>query len=94
LWTTRGRLVTGQAPFAFLESPGCFSVEEGALKFSGGRAHLCDVGGDSKASFTDFESKLKVKTSPAANGGMDFYTEHEDKGRPSKGYECQAGFGG
>ena len=71
------------------ETPGCFSVEEGALKVSGGRAHLFYVGGDGKASFTDFELRLKVKTMPKANGGVYFHTEYEESGWPSKGYECQ-----
>lgn len=71
------------------EKPGCFLVEEGALKVSGGRAHLFYVGGDGKASFTDFELKLKVKTMPEANGGVYFHTEYEESGWPSKGYECQ-----
>ena len=71
------------------ETPGCFSVEEGALKVSGGRAHLFYIGGDGKASFADFELKLKVKTLPKANGGVYFHTEYEQSGWPSKGYECQ-----
>ena len=71
------------------ETPGCFSVEEGALKVSGGRAHLFYIGGDGKASFADFELKLKVKTLPKANGGVYFHTEFEQSGWPSKGYECQ-----
>ena len=71
------------------ETPSCFSVEDGALKVSGGRAHLFYVGGDGKASFTDFELKLKVKTMPKANGGVYFHTEYEKSGWPSKGYECQ-----
>lgn len=71
------------------ETPGCFSVADGALKVSGGRAHLFYVGGDGEAAFTDFELKLKVKTSPGANGGVYFHTEVEDKGWPTKGYECQ-----
>lgn len=71
------------------ETPGCFSVADGVLKVSGGRAHLFYVGGDGEAAFTDFELKLKVKTSPGANGGVYFHTEVEDKGWPTKGYECQ-----
>ena len=71
------------------ETPGCFSVEDGALKVSGGRAHLFYFGAAGKASFTDFELKLKVKTSPGANGGVYFHTEYEDKGWPTKGFECQ-----
>jgi len=71
------------------ETPGSFSVEDGALKVSNGRAHLFYMGADGKASFTDFELKLKVKTLPKANGGVYFHTEYEDSGWPSKGYECQ-----
>jgi hypothetical protein len=71
------------------EVPGCFTVEDGALKVSGGRAHLFYVGEDGKAEFKDFELKLKVKTLPEANGGVYFHTQYEDKGWPSKGYECQ-----
>ncbi|MGB6223671.1 3-keto-disaccharide hydrolase [Haloferula sp.] len=71
------------------EKPGCFTVEDGALKVSGGRAHLFYMGPDGKAAFSDFELKLKVKTLPNANGGVYFHTEYEDSGWPSKGYECQ-----
>lgn len=71
------------------ETPGCFSVEDGALKVKGGRAHLFYVGADGKAGFKDFELKLKVKTLPNANGGIYFHTQFEPKGWPSKGYECQ-----
>jgi hypothetical protein len=71
------------------ETPGCFTVEDGALKVSGGRAHLFYVGADGKAEFKDFELKLKVKTMPKANGGIYFHTQYEDKGWPSKGFECQ-----
>lgn len=71
------------------EVPGCFSVEDGAIKVSGGRAHLFYVGADGKAEFKDFELILKVKTLPKANGGVYFHTVYEDKGWPTKGFECQ-----
>ena len=71
------------------ETPGCFTVEDGALKVSGGRAHLFYMGEDGKASFDDFELKLKVKTMPHANGGVYFHTEFQKAGWPSKGFECQ-----
>lgn len=71
------------------ETAGCFTVEDGALKVSGGRAHIFYVGEDGKAEFKDFELKLKVKTLPQANGGVYFHTVFEEKGWPSKGYECQ-----
>lgn len=71
------------------ETPGCFSVEDGAIKVSGGRAHLFYMGADEKAEFGDFELKLKVKTMPKANGGVYFHTKFEDSGWPSQGFECQ-----
>lgn len=71
------------------EVPGAFTVEEGAIKVSNGRAHLFYMGEDGKASFTDFELKLKVKTTPGANGGVYFHTEFQDSSWPSKGFECQ-----
>lgn len=71
------------------ETTGCFTVEDGALKVSGGRAHLFYMGADGKAAFNDFELKLKVKTMPKANGGVYFHTQYEEKGWPSKGFECQ-----
>jgi hypothetical protein len=71
------------------EKPGCFTVADGALKVSGGRAHLFYMGEDGKAAFTNFELKLKAKTLPKANGGVYFHTQYEASGWPSKGFECQ-----
>lgn len=71
------------------ENPNCFSVENGELKVSGGRAHLFYVGEDGKADFKDFEFKGKVKTTAGSNGGIYFHTAFEESGWPSKGYECQ-----
>jgi hypothetical protein len=71
------------------ETPGCFSVEDGAIKVSGGRAHLFYMGADEKAEFGDFELKLKIKTLPKANGGVYFHTQFQDSGWPTKGFECQ-----
>lgn len=66
-----------------------FTVKDGELIVSGGRAHLFYVGKDGKASFKNFEFKAKVKTTPGSNSGLYFHTQFEDKGWPSKGYECQ-----
>jgi len=71
------------------EVPGCFTVEEGKLKVSGGRAHLFYVGPDGKATFKNFEFKAKVMTTPGSNSGIYFHTEFLEKGWPVKGYECQ-----
>lgn len=71
------------------EVKGAFGVEDGALKISGGRAHLFYVGPDGKASYKDFEFRAKVKTTPGSNSGIYFHTEFQAAGWPAKGYECQ-----
>ncbi len=71
------------------ETPNVFTVEDGALKVSGGRAHLFYVGASGDAKFKDFEFKAKVKTLPGANSGIYIHTAFEPRGWPSKGYECQ-----
>lgn len=71
------------------ETPGVFSVEDGALKVAGGRAHLFYVGPDGAAAFTNFEFRCQVRTAPGANSGIYFHTAFQEKGWPDKGYECQ-----
>jgi hypothetical protein len=71
------------------ETPGVFTIENGVLKVSGGRAHLFFVGADGKASFKNFEFRAKVMTTTGSNSGIYFHTQYEEKGWPSKGYECQ-----
>jgi hypothetical protein len=70
------------------ETPGVFTVANGELKVSGGRAHLF-LGADGNASFKNFEFKAKVKTTKGSNSGIYIHTAFEAKGWPSKGYECQ-----
>ena len=71
-------------------------TSEGTIKVDGGRAHLFYVGADGNAKFKNFEFKAKVMTTAAktekdygSNSGIYFHTAFEDKGWPSKGYECQ-----
>ncbi|MDB6003613.1 MAG: hypothetical protein JWR15_600 [Prosthecobacter sp.] len=71
------------------EVPGVFTVENGELKVSGGRAHLFYVGENGEAKFKSFELKLKVKTTPGSNSGVYIHTKYQDKGWPDAGYECQ-----
>jgi hypothetical protein len=71
------------------EVPGCFTVENGELKVSGGRAHLFYMGADGAAKFKNFEFKAKVKTTAGSNSGIYIHTEFQDKLWPAKGYECQ-----
>lgn len=71
------------------EVPGVFTVAEGELKVSGGRAHVFYVGPDGSAKFKNFEFKAKVKTTPGSNSGIYFHTQYQETGWPEKGYECQ-----
>lgn len=71
------------------EVPGVFTVENGELKVAGGRAHLFYLGQDGKASFKNFELKMKVKTTEGGNSGVYFHTQYQEKGWPDAGYECQ-----
>lgn len=71
------------------QKAGVFTVRDGELVVSGGRAHLFYAGPDGNAKFRNFEFKAKVKTTPGSNSGIYFHTGFEEKGWPSKGYECQ-----
>jgi hypothetical protein len=73
------------------ETKGVFTIEkDGALKVEGGRSHLFWIGTDNiPGSFTDFEFKAKVKTTPGSNSGIFFHTCFQENGWPSHGYEMQ-----
>jgi hypothetical protein len=71
------------------EKPGVFSVENGALKVKGGRAHIFYAGDVKGAKFKNFEFKAKVMTKKNANSGIYFHTEFQQSDWPKKGYECQ-----
>ncbi len=66
-----------------------FSVEDGKLKISNGRAHIFYVGPDGNAKFKNFEFKAKVMTLPGSNSGIYIHTAFVEKGWPVNGYECQ-----
>ena len=73
------------------ETPGVFSiVEDDTLKVQGGRAHLFWVGkAGIPAEFTNFELRMKVKTTPHANSGLFFHTKYQEEGWPKWGLEAQ-----
>jgi hypothetical protein len=71
------------------ETPGCFSVEDGMLKVSGGRAHLFYMGDGDEPAIKNFVLKLKAKTQPGANSGVYFHTKYQAEGWPSVGFESQ-----
>ena len=71
------------------ETPGSFSVEDGVIKVSNGRAHLFYTGPNGDAKFQSFEFKAKVKHMEGSNSGLYIHTAWQDAGWPEKGYECQ-----
>ena len=71
------------------EVPGVFTVADGVLKVSGGRAHLFFMGANGRANFKNFEFRAKVMTTKGSNSGIYFHTQYEEKAWPSKGFECQ-----
>lgn len=71
------------------ESPGCFTIENGAIKVNGPRSHLFYMGANGAAAFTNFEFEAEVMTRTNSNSGIFIHTTWQDKGWPSVGYECQ-----
>lgn len=71
------------------ENPGCFTVEDGAIKVFGPRSHLFYMGADGQACFTNFEFEAEVMTRTNSNSGIFIHTQWQEKGWPSIGYECQ-----
>ena len=71
------------------ENAGTFTVDDGAIVVHGPRSHLFYVGPVAGHTFTDFEWKADVMTTPGSNSGMYFHTEYQETGWPSKGYEVQ-----
>jgi len=66
-----------------------FSVEDGAIKVAGDRAHLFYDGPVKNHMFKNFEFKAQVKTKLGANSGIYIHSMYQEDGWPSKGYEVQ-----
>lgn len=71
------------------ENASTFSVEDGAIKVHGPKAHLYYAGDVEHHDFKNFELKAVVMTKPHANSGIYFHTEYKSEGWPVKGYEVQ-----
>lgn len=71
------------------ENPATFSVQDGAIVVAGPRAHLFYEGPVNNHSFTNFEWKAQVKTTPGSNSGIFIHTAYQETGWPAKGYEIQ-----
>ena len=71
------------------ETPGSFSVEDGVIKVSNGRAHLFYTGPNGDAKFQSFEFKAKVKHMEGSNSGLYIHTAWQDTGWPEKGYRSE-----
>jgi hypothetical protein len=66
-----------------------FSVEDGAIKVAGERAHLFYAGDVENHHFKNFEFKARVMTKPGANSGIYIHTQYQEDGWPLHGYEVQ-----
>lgn len=71
------------------ESPGTFSIRDGAIVANGPRCHLFYVGPVENADFQDFELKVDVKTERGSNGGIYFHTRWQKDDWPARGFEVQ-----
>lgn len=71
------------------ENAESISVENGAIKIHGPRAHLYYVGEVENADFVNFEFKTQILTKENANSGVYFHTDYQDTGWPATGYEVQ-----
>ncbi|MDD4107425.1 MAG: DUF1080 domain-containing protein [Prolixibacteraceae bacterium] len=66
------------------DNPESISVEDGAIKLSGPRAHLFYDG-----EFKNFEFEAEIKTLEHSNSGIFIHTIYQEEGWPSAGYEIQ-----
>jgi len=66
-----------------------FSIEDGAIKVAGPKAHLYYMGEVNNHEFKNFELKATVKTTKGSNSGLYFHTQYQEKGWPIHGYEVQ-----
>jgi hypothetical protein len=81
-----GRSLEGWTPN---ESPGSWTVRDGALAGDGPRSHLFYTGAVRGADFKNFELKFEVMTRPLANSGVFFHTKMQPSGWPAQGFEIQ-----
>lgn len=71
-------------------APNAFVVEDGAIVTRGDTSHLFYVGDVANHDFRNFEFSAEVMTTPGANSGIYFHTEHRASEQwPQKGYEAQ-----
>ena len=71
------------------ENQDTFTASNGMIIAHGPRSHLFYTGLVNDANFKNFEFKADVLTTPGSNSGIYFHTQYEEKGWPSKGFECQ-----
>ena len=71
------------------ESPGTWSVVDGAIVARGPVSHLFYVGPGGDAQFDDFELKVEVRTSTNTNSGVFFRQPWQDNGWLQRGMEAQ-----
>jgi hypothetical protein len=69
------------------ENPDSWTIEDGAFKAKGNRAHLFYVADEQP--FVNFELKVDVMTRKNSNGGIYFHTQYQKEGWPKYGFEVQ-----
>lgn len=71
------------------ENASTFSVENGAIKVAGPKAHLFYMGGVKDHHFENFEFKASVMTKANSNSGIYIHTRYQEASWPIHGYEVQ-----
>ncbi|MFK5974765.1 MAG: DUF1080 domain-containing protein, partial [Flavobacteriaceae bacterium] len=71
------------------ENAATFSVEQGAIKVAGPKAHLFYMGDVENHIFKNFEFKALVMTKHKANSGIYIHTKYKEASWPVHGYEIQ-----
>ncbi len=71
------------------ENASTFSVENGAIKVAGPKAHLFYEGEVGNHDFKNFEFRASVMTKPGANSGIYIHTRYQENDWPTYGYEVQ-----
>lgn len=71
------------------ENAHTFSIEDGAIKVEGPKAHLFYVGDVENHDFDNFEFKATVMTKPGSNSGIYIHTRYQEASWPVYGYEVQ-----
>lgn len=71
------------------ENAHTFSVDNGAIKVAGPKAHLFYVGDVEDHNFDNFEFKATVMTKPGSNSGIYIHTRYQEASWPCMVMRCK-----